>query len=150
MQSSNIPVDSEAVFPDGLYVTAEVTALRDFDRSTPDSAVQTTDKTSGLPVWSVPVHDGDPHAGKNAAIVVKVSAAVQPVPPEAIPGTPFRPVVFDNLTVTPYVIEANGRGRPRVGYSLRASGMHAPGKGTLGGVEGERVREQWFVDRLVG
>jgi hypothetical protein len=41
-------------------------------------------------------------------------------PPE-MPGLPFRPVVFDGLSVMPYVSEASGR--PRVAFSLRAKGM---------------------------
>ena len=55
---------------------------------------------------------------------MKIAAQHQPVPPEAVTGVPFRPVEFDGLTVTPYVQE-NG-GRPRVAYSLRATGMRAP------------------------
>lgn len=78
-------------------------------------------------MWAVPVIDGD-ESVRGAAKSVKVTllAKVQPVPPEALPGLPFRPVEFDGLTVTPYVAEGNGR--PRVAYSLRASGMRAPGR----------------------
>jgi hypothetical protein len=63
----------------------------------------------------------DPSAkGKNTGVVVKISADVQPVPPETAPGLPFRPVVFEGLTATAY--EQNGR----VQFSLRAADMHAP------------------------
>jgi hypothetical protein len=60
-------------------------------------------------------------------VTVKIAARVQPVPPEAAQGVPFRPVEFDGLTVTPYVNESGGR--PRVAYSLRASGLRAPATG---------------------
>ena len=60
-------------------------------------------------------------------MTVKILAPVQPVPPEAAAGMPIRPVEFDGMTVTPYLNE-NG-GRPRVAYSLRATGMRSPSAG---------------------
>ena len=60
-------------------------------------------------------------------VTVKIAARHQPIPPEAAAGVPFRPVEFDGLTVTPYVNESGGR--PRVAYSLRATGMRAPHTG---------------------
>lgn len=115
------------VFPAGAFVVGEVEAVRDFDKSTPERFVQATDKESGELVWSVPVLDADESAPKGAkTVVVKISAPVQPVPPEAVAGLPFRPVEFDGLTVTPYVDDK----RNRVAYSLRARAMHPPATGT--------------------
>jgi len=121
------------VFPHGAYVVSEVEPVRDFDRSTRERPVQATDKESGLPVWSVSVLDADPDARKDTkTVTVKISAAVQPVPPEAMPGLPLRPVEFEGMTVTPYIPE--GQARPRITYSFRAAGMHAPqnGAGQIG------------------
>jgi hypothetical protein len=113
------------VFPHGAYVVSEVEPVRDFDKSTRERPVQATDRESGQLVWSVSVLDADPDARKDAkTVTVKISAPVQPVPPEAMAGLPFRPVEFDGLTVTPYVND-NG-GRARIAYSLRATGMRAP------------------------
>jgi hypothetical protein len=113
------------VFPYGAYVVSEVEPVRDFEKSTRERPVQAADKDTGALVWAVSVLDPDPDARKDAkTVTVKISAPVQPVPPEAAPGVPFRPVEFDGMTVTPYLNE-NG-GRPRVAYSLRATGMHAP------------------------
>jgi hypothetical protein len=113
------------VFPHGAYVVSEVEPVRDFEKSTRERPVQATDKESGQLVWSVSVLDADPDARKDAkTVTVKLSAPVQPIPPEAMAGLPFRPVEFDGLTVTPYVNE-NG-GRARVAYSLRATAMRAP------------------------
>lgn len=56
-------------------------------------------------------------------VTVKVISATEPVAPPEIAGLPFRPIVFDGLTVTPYVKE--GAGRPRVAFSLRATGLKA-------------------------
>lgn len=47
---------------------------------------------------------------------------MQPVPPEAMAGVPFRPMEFDGLTVTPYLDDK----RNRVAYSFRATNMRAP------------------------
>jgi hypothetical protein len=69
--------------------------------------------------------DPDPDARKGQAeVTVKIAADVQPVPPEALPGLPFRPVEFDGLSITPYLDER--RTRPRVAYSLRATAMLSP------------------------
>ena len=38
---------------------------------------------------------------------------------------PVRPVVLEGLTVTPYIKDGN---RPRIAYSLRCSGLAAPGR----------------------
>lgn len=130
----SIPVPFDQVFPHGAYVIGEVTPEADFEQSTRENRVQKRDKNTGLPVWQVPVMDADPEARKGQReITVKVVAEVQPVPPEALPGVPFRPVEFTDMTVTPYV-DTNGV-RPRQAYSFRASGMRKPsgGKAAAGG-----------------
>ena len=122
-----------AVFPNGAFVVGEVTAIEDFDaakaaRESGRSAdTQARDKATGLRLWQVRVIDADEMTRKGQAeVVVKIAAEHQPVPPDKANGVPFRPVEFDNLTATPYLDES--RSRPRIAWSLRASGMHAPGK----------------------
>ena len=119
-----LPIGFDQVFPAGAFVTGEVEPVRDFDAKG-SAPVQKRDKTSGLPMWQVSVHDADPNA-RGAAKSVKVILLDerQPVPPPLIDGLPFRPVEFDGVTVTPYVAE--GAGRPRVAYSIRARVMRAP------------------------
>jgi hypothetical protein len=56
---------------------------------------------------------------------VKIAAAVQPVPPEAVAGLPIRPVVLEGLTVTPYIADGP---RPKIAYSLRCTGLATPGR----------------------
>jgi hypothetical protein len=117
------------VFPHGAFLVSDVEAVRDWEKSSANRAVQAVDKESGQLVWSVSVLDADPDARKDSkTLTVKISAQVQPIPPEAMAGLPFRPVEFEGLTITPYMNE-NG-GRPRVAYSLRASGMRAPQVGS--------------------
>jgi hypothetical protein len=124
-----IPVEFGLVFPHGAYVL-DVGPVEDFDKPAGTDR-QSRDKTSGVRLWAVRVMDPDPLARKGQAEVsVKLAADVQPVPPETLAGTPFRPVVFDGLTITPYVDER--RSRPRVAYSLRARSMRAAGPGVDG------------------
>ena len=75
-------------------------------------------------MWSVEVLGFDPQA-REKTHRVKIAAAVQPVPPEAIPGAPVRPVVLEGLTITPYIKDGS---KPRIGYSLRCTGLAAPGR----------------------
>jgi hypothetical protein len=117
-------IDCGELFPHGLGVISEVSSLDDFDKSSKESRVQARDKDSGLPVWVVEVLDFDPQA-REKTFRVKVASAVQPVPPEAVSGVPVRPVVLEGLTVTPYIKDGP---RPKIGYSLRATGLAAPGR----------------------
>lgn len=117
-----LKVECGEVFPHGVGVVGAVTPLADFDASTRENRVQARDKESGLPMWVVDVMDFDPEA-RERTLKVKVAAAVQPVPPEAVAGTPVRPVLLEGLTVTPYIKDGN---RPKIGYSLRATGLAAP------------------------
>jgi hypothetical protein len=127
-----IPMGQDDVFPQGCFVVGEVQPMRDFDRSTRDRAVQAVDRDTGVLVWTVDVIDADGDA-RERTVRVRLVAPVQPVPPEAAPGVPFRPVVFDGLTATPYVATtASGRGR--LAWSFRATGMRAPGRAPVGAV----------------
>jgi hypothetical protein len=73
-------------------------------------------------VWTVEVLDFDQDACEKT-FRVKIAAAVQPVPPDAVAGVPVRPVVLEGLSVTPYIKDSN---RPKIGYSLRCTGLAAP------------------------
>jgi hypothetical protein len=121
---TRIPVHFDDVFPAGAFVLG-VEAASDYDKvkaNLPD--VQARDKDTGERVWVVRVLDADP-AARQAEVKVKITAEVQPVPPDAMPGTLFRPVVFEGLTVTPWVDTSGSR--PRQGFALRASAMQAVG-----------------------
>jgi hypothetical protein len=121
-----IPMAQGDAFPYGSFVVGEVQAQRDFDRSTKDQAVQAVDRDTGELVWTVDVIDADPGA-RERTVRVKLLAPVQPVPPEAMAGAPFRPVEFEGLTATPYVA-TTASGRSRLAWSFRATGMRAPGR----------------------
>ena len=122
-----VPVRFEDVFPAGAYVLG-VEPINDFE--TVKAGVgdpQQRDKTTGERLWAVRVLDADPASRKGQAeVAVKIAAPVQPVPPESVGGTPFRPVEFDGLALMPYV--DTSKTRPRLAFSIRASGMRAAGR----------------------
>jgi hypothetical protein len=103
-----IPMRHGDAFSHGCFVVGEVQAMRDFDRSTREQAVQAVDREA-----------------RERTVRVKITAPVQPVPPAAAAGVPFRPVEFEGLTATPYVA-TTATGRGRLTWSFRATGMQAP------------------------
>jgi hypothetical protein len=129
-----LKVAFEDVFPHGAYMVGQVEAVEDFDliraareANREPGDVQVRDKVSDKRVWSVRIIDADPEARKGQTeLVIKVSADVQPVPPPPAQGQPFRKVEFDDLTLTPYLDES--RSRPRLAFSLRASGFKSADK----------------------
>lgn len=116
---SSLKISCGDVFPHGCGVVSKVTSANDFEKSTRENPVQARDKETGQLVWQVDVMDFDPEA-RERQFRVKIAADHQPVPPDAIPGTPVRPVILEGLTVTPYVKEGK---YPKVAYSLRCTGL---------------------------
>ncbi len=117
-----IPVEFSHVFARGAFAAGAFEPVRDFDASKGDRFVQAKDKATGAPLWMIEVIDADPQARDKTARV-KIAAPVQPVLPPPLAGSPFTPVEFTGMTVTPYVNQAG-----RLAYSLRASSVSAPGK----------------------
>jgi len=125
-----IPVDFAQVFPRGAFAAGTFEPVQDFEaskggrfvQSKGGRFVQSKDKQTGQPLWAVEVIDADPQARDKTARV-KIAAADQPVLPSAHAGMPFVPVEFTGLTVTPYVNQAG-----RLAYSLKATGVRAPGR----------------------
>lgn len=116
-----IKVRFEDVFPAGVLASS-VEPVRDFDASQAGREVQAVDKTSGMPLWAVHIYDlAEEIRERDRSTTVKIPAAQQPALPDPMPGTPFRQVEFDELTVTPYV--GGTTQRPRVAYSLRARSL---------------------------
>lgn len=134
-----IPLGQDLVFPHGAFVVGEVEAVQDFDRKQAGEVdIQSRDKNTGERLWAVRVLDADPESRRGQAeVVVKIAGEHQPVPPDEIPGLPFRPVVFEGLTATPWV--DTNRARPRLAWSLRAARMSAPG-GAAGAPSGAGSR----------
>jgi hypothetical protein len=119
-----LKVSHQQVFPHRAFLVSDVTAVIDYERSTKDNKVQATDRESGQPLWQVEVLDGDPAASKRArTLTVKFASTAQPVCPPNASGMPFTPVVFEELSVLPYIDRSGESGR--IAWSFRASGMTA-------------------------
>jgi len=127
-------VSMDDAFAYGVYAMG-VEQAQDYDeksgRRTPSK-----DKQTGELVWTVTCMDRDPEA-RVKEVKVKVTAPYQPVlPGEVAPGTGLHPVVFEGLTITPYVSEGSAGRRSRLAYSFRATGLHAQGKAPTGPATG--------------
>ena len=85
-----IPVEFGVVFPSGAYAAGAFEPVRNFDASTGEKFVQSTDKASGLPLWVIEVIDADP-AARVRAVKVKVAAQAQPVLPAGTAGVAVHP-----------------------------------------------------------
>lgn len=132
-----LKVSHEQVFPYRAFLVSDVTAVIDYERSTKENRVQAADRESNLPLWQVEVLDGDPAASKRTrTVTVKFATNKQPACPPSASGTPFTPVIFEELCLLPY-IDRSGESS-RIAWSFRASGMTADtGKApssTTGGV----------------
>jgi hypothetical protein len=140
-----IRVAFEDVFPHGAFLSGAVQPARDFKRSSREVEVQEVVRDeSGAPVlvdgeqqriWQVDVIDGDESvSGEATRVRVKIVSVRQPVPPAAIPGTPFRRVVLDGLSVRGWVntdrckVEPNRPHRcgARQAWSFWATGLREP------------------------
>jgi len=106
----------------------------DWDRRDADGRPAQAVTDDGVPVWQVRVIDPTARRGQSE-ITVKVSSTTMPMIPE-LETAPFTPVVFEGLTVTPYVRDA-GTGRGRIAYSWRATGVVPVGGGTSRRAGGE-------------
>ncbi|GDY33002.1 hypothetical protein [Gandjariella thermophila] len=132
---ARFPVAHDQVFPKGALVMGVEPVMRfqtAEDRARGRVQEQETDKETGERLWAVTVIDQSAERKADAVVTVKIAAPHQPVPPEAIPGTDLRPVVFEGLTVTPWIDDKacrpagpgdKHRCRARMGYSLRAREM---------------------------
>ncbi len=131
-----IPMKHDDAWPLGCFIVGEVEPMKDFKRSTRETAVQAVDPETELPIWRVEVVDADPQA-RDKTVRVKLLSTVRPVPPEAAPGVPFRPVVFEGLRVKAWVnsdrckVEDGKAHRcgGQVAWSYTATGMRAPQAG---------------------
>jgi hypothetical protein len=113
---SRFAVSMADVFPAGCHLVPEsITEAQDYDPQT-RTRTPSIDKVTGRHVFQCRVVDMDPSLeGRSREVVVKILADRMPAPPTR---TPFEPVEFDGLQVTPYVTD-----RGRMAYSLRATAI---------------------------
>jgi len=146
-----LTVSFDEVFPHGAWLVSAVQPVRDYKRSSREVTVQEVVRDDGgnpalvdgeqQAIWQVEVVDGDEDVtGEAKKIRVKIVSVRRPVPPPLAPGTPFRPVVLEGLSVRAWVNTDRCRveqGQPhrcgaRQAWSYWATGLRgvdeAPGR----------------------
>ncbi|MGH3795251.1 MAG: hypothetical protein ACRDSP_10210 [Pseudonocardiaceae bacterium] len=120
-------IEFAELFPQGAYVVGEVSAVTEYqsqeDKARNRPVRPRIDEASGLPIFKVTVADPSAEKDRDKSITVEIAAKVQPVPPAAVNGLPFRPVMLDGLTVQPRA-ETSGQAK-WITWVVRATGMRA-------------------------
>jgi hypothetical protein len=121
------PIEFDEVFPEGAYVVGEVTAVTEYqsqeDKARNRPVRPRIDEATGLPIFKVTITDPSAEKDRDKSVTVESVSRVQPVPPPAVSGLPFRPVVLEGLTVQP---RADVSGQAKwITWVIRATGMRA-------------------------
>jgi hypothetical protein len=133
-------VDFEEWFPQGLYLVGEIQAVTEYqsqeDRARNRPARPRLDEATGHRLFRGTFADPSAEKDREKSVTVEFACPHQPVPPESVPGLPFRPVVLEGMTAQPRA-EASGQAK-WLTWIIRAAGMTAPGTatGTSGAVPG--------------
>ena len=121
------PIEFDELYPEGAYVVGAVTAVTEYqspeDKARNRPVRPRIDEASGLPIFKVTIADPAAEKDRDKSITVEIAASVQPVPPAAVNGLPFRPVVLEGLTVQPRA-EVSGQAK-WITWVVRATGMRA-------------------------
>ena len=116
-------------FPQGLFLVGEIAAVMEYqsqeDRARNRPVRPRIDEASGLPLFRGTFADPGAEKERDKSVMVEFACAHQPVPPEAVAGLPFRPVVLEEMTVAPRA-EVSGQAK-WITWTIRATGMRAPG-----------------------
>jgi hypothetical protein len=123
-----LKVDFGEWFPQGLYLVGEIQAITEY-QSTEDRARNRpvrprVDEVNGLPLFRGTFADPSAEKDREKSVTVEFACAHQPVPPPAVPGVPFRPVVLEGMTVAPRA-ETSGQAK-WITWVIRAVGMTSP------------------------
>ena len=118
----------EEWFPQGLYLVGEIVPVTEYqsqeDRARNRPVRPRIDEVSGLPLFRGTFADPAAEKDREKSVTVEFAAKVQPVPPAAVAGVPFRPVVLEGMTVQPRA-EVSGQAK-WITWVIRATGMSAP------------------------
>jgi hypothetical protein len=127
-----LKADFDEWFPQGLYLVGEIQPVSEYqlqeDRSRNRPVRPRLDEVSGLPLYRGTFADPSAEKDREKSVTVEFAATVQPMPPPAVPGVPFRPVVLEGMTVQPRA-EASGQAK-WITWVIRATGMTAPATGS--------------------
>ena len=123
-----LKADFDEWFPEGLYLVGEIQVVTEYqsaeDRARNRPVRPRVDEVSGLPLFRGTFADPSAEKDREKSVTVEFACTHQPVPPPAVPGVPFRPVVLEGMTVTPRA-EASGQAK-WITWVIRAMGMSTP------------------------
>ena len=121
-------VDFDEWFPQGLYLVGEIQAVTEYqsqeDRARNRPVRPRVDEVTGRPLFRGTFADPSAEKDREKSVAVEFACTHQPVPPEVVPGLPFRPVVLEGMTVQPRA-ETSGQAK-WLTWVIRAVGMVAP------------------------
>jgi hypothetical protein len=122
-------------FPQGLFLMGEITVMMEYQsqqhRARNRPVRPRIDEGSGVPLYRGTFADPAAEKQREKSLQVEFACPHPPVPPAAIAGLPFRPVVLEGMTVAPRA-ETSGQAK-WITWTIRATGMTAPGGVSVGG-----------------
>jgi hypothetical protein len=128
-------VDFDEWFPQGLYLVGEITPMTEYqsheDKARNRPIRPRVDEVTGRPLFRGTFADPSAEKDREKSVTVEFACAHQPVPPAAVAGLPFRPVVLEGMTVAPRA-ETSGQAK-WLTWTIRATGMTAPSSTTADG-----------------
>lgn len=127
-KNMRLTADFEEWFPQGLYLVGDIVPVTEYqsqeDRARNRPVRPRIDEATGLPLFRGTFADPSAEKDREKSVTVEFAAKAQPVPPAAVAGMPFRPVVLEGMTVQPRA-EASGQAK-WITWVIRAAGMNAP------------------------
>jgi hypothetical protein len=124
-----LTADFREWFPQGLFLVGEITAVMEYqsqeDRARNRPVRPRIDEATDLPLYRGTFADPAAEKEREKSFPVEFACPHQPVPPEAIAGLPFRPVVLEGMTVAPRA-ETSGQAK-WITWTIRVTGMTTPG-----------------------
>ena len=130
-----LPADFDQWFPEGLYLVGQIVPVTEYqsqeDRARNRPVRPRQDEVTGLLLYRGTFADPSAEKDREKSVTVEFAAKVQPVPPPALQGMPFRPVVLEGMTVQPRA-EVSGQAK-WITWVIRATGMTAPATGSTTG-----------------
>jgi hypothetical protein len=129
-------VDFDEWFPQGLYLVGEITPVREYqsqeDKARNRPVRPRVDEVTRRPLFRGTFADPSAEKDREKSVTVEFACSHQPVPPAAVAGLPFRPVVLEGMTVQPRA-ETSGQAK-WLTWTIRATGMTAPSSTTADGI----------------
>jgi hypothetical protein len=147
-----LAADFDEWFPQGLYLVGDIQPVTEYqspeDRARNRPVRPRTDEVTGLPLYRGTFADPSAEKDREKSVTVEFACAHQPVPPQAVAGMPFRPVVLDGMTVQPRA-EASSQAK-WITWVIRA-GAETTLSSELSSHDAEAVPERWgTASELVG